>query len=135
MAPTLLIAVLAIANPAESKADSRTVDTLLAASTVMLIAVDVALAIDNVPGNTFSERIRVHSRTSSFIPWAAGAIAGHLFLPTRLKIPPAVKALGLVGTGVSAIIYGLVAKKPLTIAERGVLFSIGFASGSLLWGF
>lgn len=51
--------------------------------TAALIGVDVYLAADGRPGNTWSEVIRFWSAQLVILPWGWGGLAGHFFHPDR----------------------------------------------------
>lgn len=102
----------------------------------ILIAVDVWLALDNVPGNTWSEILRDLSKHTLFVPWSLGVLLGHWFHPSNDLCPVLGDASIWVLTGVSAVltIIGLVfclSKKYRVPAWPWVLG--GTVIGSLLW--
>ena len=47
----------------------------------ILIGVDVWLAVDKLPGNTWSELLREFSQHTLFVPWSLGVLMGHWFHP------------------------------------------------------
>lgn len=48
---------------------------------VGIIGLDIWWAVDDRPGNTWSEIIRVWGRATPLVPWACGVLSGHFFHP------------------------------------------------------
>jgi hypothetical protein len=51
--------------------------TLLAA----LTGIDLYLAFDKIPGNTWSEIIIMWAKATPIVPWICGVLSGHFFHP------------------------------------------------------
>lgn len=47
----------------------------------VITALDVVLAFDGIPENTWSELMRQYGRTHLILPWLCGVLIGHLFHP------------------------------------------------------
>jgi hypothetical protein len=104
---------------------------------VALIALDIPVAIDPVPGNTFSELLREGAAQATVIPWAFGVFAGRWFHPIDgLNLfgaagPVALMALSwLVVAGVALIRHRSSAEVPVPV---WTVVAAGLIAGSLLW--
>ncbi|MDH3499303.1 MAG: hypothetical protein OEM97_04210 [Acidimicrobiia bacterium] len=54
---------------------------LLTLLVAVLIVVDIVLATDADPGNTWSELMREAAKKTPVVPWLAGLVVGHWFHP------------------------------------------------------
>lgn len=102
----------------------------------ILIVIDIWLAIDNVPGNTWSEILRDLSKRTLFVPWSLGVLLGHWFHPSNDLRPVLGGASIWVLIGVSTVltIIGLVfclSRKYHIPAWPWALG--GTITGSILW--
>jgi len=74
---------------------------------VVLIIVDVWLAVDKLPGNTWSELLREASRHTLFVPWSLGVLLGHWFHPIDGLAALAGGASIWILVGLSAVLVGV----------------------------
>lgn len=58
---------------------------ILAAVTLLLVAWDVYVALEPVPGDTISEVILEAARRRVVVPFLAGVLCGHLFWPQYVE--------------------------------------------------
>jgi hypothetical protein len=100
-----------------------------------LIAWDVYLAADAVPGNTWSEVMRSAGSRYPLLPWLLGVLLGHLFHPRDQPEPLfdretattllTVLTFGLVGLGYASFTLPPWLAGPLTLA--------GLIAGCWFW--
>lgn len=97
------------------------------------IGVDVRLAVDHIPRNTWSEMGRHVARLTPVLPWAVGVLAGHVFHPdiAPLRGQPHVVPL-LCFTG-AVFALGIVARANGHPLPGWALLAPGFVAGWLLW--
>jgi hypothetical protein len=73
----------------------------------VLIIIDVWLATDKLPGNTWSELLRELSRHTLFVPWSLGVLLGHWFHPIDGLQPLAGGASIWILMGLSAVLVAV----------------------------
>jgi hypothetical protein len=105
--------------------------------TSLLIGLDIYFAVDDVPGNTWSEIIRSWSKVTPIVPWVCGVLSGHLFHPfDNLKPlfgqPHSIAVL--VWTSFVLLFLGLTFNKyGFEPASAAITFGCAFVIGSVLW--
>lgn len=124
-----------------SDAGVATLLTVTVSLMVTLIAIDVPVAIDAVPGNTLSELLREGAAETTIIPWVFAVFAGRWFHPVD-EFSPLGDAGGTIGPVVLialswAVVAGAALIRRQTKAEAAVpawlIVVAGFIAGALLW--
>jgi hypothetical protein len=102
----------------------------------ILIAIDVWLATDRLPGNTWSELLRELSRDTLFVPWSLGVLMGHWFHPVDDLQPLAGGASiwMLIGGTVVLVAVGLILRFALKYTPPAWPWALGgLVAGAALW--
>ncbi len=113
---------------------------IIAVGSVVIAAVDVFLAKDATPGNTWSEAIKTWGQNTMFIPYLYGVLGGHFFGPYGnvfgWETPYKLSVLTFIG--IVLVIAG-VAIRYNHISMHGALplavLLFGTACGAIIWGF
>jgi hypothetical protein len=104
--------------------------------TAALIVIDIWLATDRLPGNTWSEMLRELSRHTLFVPWSLGVLMGHWFHPIDELRPLAGGASIwiLVGLSVALVALGLVLRFVFKYVPPAWPWTLGgMVVGAVLW--
>lgn len=100
------------------------------------IGLDIYLAVDRLPGNTWSEILRQWAIVTPLIPWIYGILGGHFYHPVDgldpWIDPPGNIALLVWLTAVIGLIGVAFAKSGNPISPWTVVIP-GFIAGALLW--
>lgn len=98
----------------------------------ILIGLDVWLAMDKTPDNTWSEILAGWSNKTALVPWIWSGLAGHFFHPNAepiIKQPGGVVLLIWLTVAVAVVFSS---KFGFTVPAWTVLIP-GFIAGALLW--
>lgn len=118
-------------NPATAFLTRRAVLIFIGIATVVLIVADLALAADDVQGNTYSEILRSAARFTPVVPWLSGLVVGHWFHPfstAEPRLAPPGNWLALLALTAVVAIIGLMAEVPPWVPVLP-----GAVAGALLW--
>jgi hypothetical protein len=102
----------------------------------VLIIIDIWLATDRLPGNTWSELLRESSRHTLFIPWSLGVLMGHWFHPVDdfRAIAGGASIWILIALTAVLIVVGLVLGFAAKYTPPAWPWALGgLVAGALLW--
>ena len=102
----------------------------------LLVGVDIYLAMDKLPGNTWSEILRRWAVATPLIPWIYGVLGGHFYHPIEnlepiLSKPGNIELLVWLTILVGMVGLGLLRAGNPVSPWVGVV--PGFVVGALLW--
>lgn len=109
----------------------RSVLIALTVLVAVLIIVDIALAADPEPGNTWSELVRSAAAATPVVPWLAGLVMGHWFHPgdeLEPVIDPPGNALVLLVLSGVVLVIGTVVNVPPWLP-----FVVAAPIGAFVW--
>lgn len=102
----------------------------------VIVGLDIYLAVDGLPGNTWSEIIRTWAKASPVIPWACGVLAGHFFHPVD-NLEPVLARPGniamLVWLTVAVALFGVALSRSGYPIPPWAVVLPAMAVGALLW--
>ena len=115
--------------------------SVMIASVAVIIGLDIYMAVNGVPGDTFSELVLVAAKKSLFLQASLGIIIGHLLWPTSQYRPPGwATVLFLVLTGIMWLgfdIHYWARDNPGNFAVLRklpiILFSVYIIAGRFIW--
>ena len=101
-----------------------------------LIGLDIYLAVDGLPGNTWSEIIRTWAKATPVIPWACGVLTGHFFHPVD-NLEPVLARPGniamLVWLTVTVALFGVAMSRAGNPVPPWAVVLPAAVAGALLW--
>lgn len=118
-------------NPFVRMVTRRSVLVALTVLVAVLIVIDIALATDPEPGNTWSELMRSAAEATPVVPWLAGLVMGHWFHPgdeLEPVIDPPGNALVLLALSGIVLVIGAVVRVPPWLP-----FVVAAPIGAFVW--
>ncbi len=118
------------------------VEMILVVVGIIFILLEIVLNLNNAPNDTTNEILLDYTKAKGlFIPFAIGAICGHLFLGTTHNPLPSTifnlpsEILVVVGIFICALIIGLIGRKVKlrTKTFLTVLLLLGLSYGHFFW--
>lgn len=102
---------------------------------IAFLGYDVHLALDGVPGNTWSEIARKFGTISTVLPFIWGILAGHFFHPDSLRSPfnPTSGFLLLLWVTLFVGLVGILCRSFWHSVPPWLPLVPGFVAGWLLW--
>lgn len=101
----------------------------------VLIGIDIYLALDGIPGNTWSQYLRTWSMQTPLVPWVWSILLGHWFHPDSSKplLGQPSSVVLLLWISVLLGLSGLVVRHYGYSIPSWCVIIAGFLAGAWLW--